>query len=124
MLKRFTSISDSCRLRRDIAERVHMSNMMVEPDVGDSKMNRVLNDLTPGDFFLYEGKVYIKSSSVTDSSIECVEQWFIGEAFPYRQSFIKENCACLDMLTGELFSIPSTERIVQIAVDLVIHKDK
>ncbi len=31
MLKRFTSISDSCRLRRDIAERVHMSNMMVEP---------------------------------------------------------------------------------------------
>ena len=82
-----------------------------------------VSHLSPGDFFIFKGKLWLKSGSINNPKITLEEFYVVGHSFPYSSFFREEHYACINMLTGELVSF-SSEVIQPIAVDLTIHQGK
>lgn len=90
-------------------------------------MKRFLSHLSPGDYFLFEGKLFIKSSSITDQKFTYYEDdvHYFGNYWPdFLTVKMSEHYACLNILTGELLSFKCNEVVTGVAVDLTIHQGK
>lgn len=86
-------------------------------------MKRYISHLSPGDFFLFQGQLYLKSSSVSEEKRtyknEYSYNYFWGQ---FTRERMEKHIACINVLTGDLLSFGESEIIEAVAVDLTIHQ--
>jgi len=85
-------------------------------------MKRYLSHLSPGDFFLHSGKVWIKSELITNESYQTQEYYILGQFSPHVEFIYEAHFACLDLLSGNVRSFSQTMLVETVAVDLTIHQ--
>lgn len=88
-------------------------------------MKRFLSHLSPGDFFLFRGQLYLKSNSLTEEK-RTYENGFSYNYFWVQSSRLRidKHIACINVLTGDLSSFGESEIIEAVALDLTIHQGK